>query len=160
MQIVIDDYFRACDLGEDVTRPNKRGDLVTWHRKIPYTVPGLVLHLGFSSRSSLFDYCRENQAFSSIIHRARTRIEQQRITAALCGDVDARIASLDLAANFGYNPEKRIEINQVQQLSERELDAEIERLARALRDLRGLAGGDGQQQLVETTVCSMDLLST
>lgn len=42
----------------------------------PATVTGLALYLGFSSKSSLFDY-EKKEEFSSIIKKARTRVEHE-----------------------------------------------------------------------------------
>lgn len=42
----------------------------------PATVTGLALYLGFSSKSSLFDY-EKKEEFSSIIKKGRTRVEHE-----------------------------------------------------------------------------------
>ncbi len=115
MEAAIRDYFKKCEDGETVTRPNKRGELVTYTRKIPYTVAGLALALGFNSRQSLLDYCggknRDSARFVDTISRAKTMIEQENITRAALGDYDAKIMTLNLSANFGYSTKAQVEVN-------------------------------------------------
>lgn len=148
-KIAVEDYFTECEKGITVTRPNKRGELVTWTRPVPYTIAGLIMHLGFTCREAMGIYLRERPGFADAITYARTRIEQSRVCAALTGDVEPKIAALDLAVHFGYNPEKRIEINNVTNLSEQELDAEIDRLEKQLADLKGLQGQVHEVQVTD-----------
>ena len=123
MQTAIDSYFAKCAKGEEITRPNKRGDIVTYTREIPVTVLGLSLHLGFVSHQSLFDYANRLPAFSDIITRAKTRIAQDKLAHGLHGDYDARITQLDLAANHGMSIKHELEVvdNTTFSLEEREM---------------------------------------
>ena len=106
LQKAIDAYFTSCDIEKEVQTLTKRGDVVTYKRKTPYTVIDLALALGFDNRHSLFDYEKRNNGkvwAASIIRRAKGRIEAQRLQMALLGDVDSHIARLDLSSNFGYS---------------------------------------------------------
>ena len=106
LQAAIDAYFTSCDIEKEVQTLTKRGDVVTYKRKTPYTVIDLALTLGFVSRQSLDDYVQRNGAktwAAGIIRRAKGRIEAQRLQMALLGDVDSHIARLDLSSNFGYS---------------------------------------------------------
>lgn len=44
-------------------------------KEVKATITGLTLYLGFSSRSSLDDYCNKNQEFAYIIKRAKLVVE-------------------------------------------------------------------------------------
>lgn len=78
-----DDFSKACDEyfqfieGEKKIIKSKDGEKEEWVRyPEPATVTGLALYLGFCSKSSLFDY-QNNEEFSSIVKRARTRVEHE-----------------------------------------------------------------------------------
>lgn len=53
---------------EYFTQTYKRG-------KFTPTVSGMTFYLGFESRSSLADYCKRDEAYSYIIHKAKKFIE-------------------------------------------------------------------------------------
>jgi hypothetical protein len=57
MQSACDNYFTQCE-----------------EKKIPATITGLALALGFSTRKSLLDYC-EKVEFVNIIKKAKLRVE-------------------------------------------------------------------------------------
>jgi hypothetical protein len=87
MEKVINAYFAECDrieyaIGDDgkVIR-NKNGEKVMDKKPTPPTSAGMVLALGFNSRTSLNDYCFKNgneelqKEYSNVLTRARLRLE-------------------------------------------------------------------------------------
>lgn len=73
----IDSYFEYIK-GEKTTEVTEGGDMEAYTRNPePATVTGLVLYLGFSSRSSMVDYEKRNNEFSHIIRKARLRVEHE-----------------------------------------------------------------------------------
>ena len=100
MQAAIDAYFEKCDTGKTVTVIRK-GKPVEITKKIPKTIIGLTLALGFDSRASLLNYAARTE-FLTIITRAKQMVEQDTIEGGMCAEYDARITGLNLAANFGY----------------------------------------------------------
>lgn len=79
MQEKIDEYFRECDgeiLYDDEGNPvrNKYGKIIRDGRK-PYTITGLALHLGFTSRQALLNY-EGKEEFVDTIKRAKSRVER------------------------------------------------------------------------------------
>jgi len=96
MQTLIDGYFSACD-----------------ETKRPYTVPGLALAMGFSSRSSLFDYATRNaghEEFAATLKRAKLRIEAQRVEALVSCRGNAAGMIFDLKNNFGWRDQQNVEL--------------------------------------------------
>lgn len=65
----------------------------------PPTVTGLTLHLGFESKSTLYDYAKKSE-FSHPIKRALTRIEQYHEKAASMGDKCT--GNIFILKNFGW----------------------------------------------------------
>jgi len=106
----IKEYFDKCDDGEDVTILNKKGDPVKIHRRIPYTLPGLALHLGFASRQAFTRYKAKSLAFRDIISRARTKIEEQYNIGGLTGDYNPKVATFLLGAVYDYSEKKSVEL--------------------------------------------------
>ncbi len=100
MQALIESYFTACD-----------------ETKRPYTVPGLALALGFSSRSSLFDYATRNaghEEFAATIKTAKLRIEAQRVEALVTCRGNAGGLIFDLKNNFGWKYQQNVELTGAQ----------------------------------------------
>jgi len=100
MQMQIEAYFATCD-------ENKR----------PYTVPGLALALGFSSRSSLFDYATRNaghEEFADTIKTAKLRIETQRVEDLVMCRGNAGGLVFDLKNNFGWRDQQNVELTGAQ----------------------------------------------
>lgn len=97
MQAKVDAYFADCDKADR-----------------PYTVPGLTLALGFSSRTSLHNYTYRNigcELFANTIKMAKFRIEVQRAEAlVMCKGNPAGII-FDLKNNFGWRDQKAVELN-------------------------------------------------
>lgn len=104
LEAKIDEYFQLCDEGEErEVYDSKRKAVRTIRQQIPYTVPGLALHLGFKSRQSFIDYARRGDGeFSDTITRAKMRIEAQRNVKMLTGETDSRSSQFDLMNNFGW----------------------------------------------------------
>ena len=117
LQKAIDAYFAKCDEGKDITIIRK-GKSVTAKQRIPYTVIGLSMACGFTSRQSLHDYVDRNQhssedakdSFADIIARARSRIEDDNVTGGMTGEYESKITGLNLASNYGYSTKS--EVNQ------------------------------------------------
>jgi len=100
MNALIEGYFAACD-----------------ESKRPYTVPGLALALGFSSRSSLFDYTARNaghEEFAATIKKAKLRIEAQRVEALVMCRGNAAGMIFDLKNNFGWRDQQNVELTGAQ----------------------------------------------
>jgi hypothetical protein len=70
-----------------------------------YTISGLVLHLGFENRNSMYDYERKPE-FTSILKKARNRIENRIETLMLYGkqnkDFNLAGGMLWLKTHAGY----------------------------------------------------------
>lgn len=91
MQEKIDQYFKECD-----------------KKKRPYTVPGLALALGFSTRQSLLDYAEKDE-FVDTIKKAKLKIEAQRNDALIKGSGSPAGMIFDLKNNFGWKDKQEIE---------------------------------------------------
>lgn len=110
METKIDAYFDTCDEGEDVEIVTKKGQVVTINQQIPYTMEGLVLALGFTSRTTLGRYAAKHEDYGDVITRARTRIAEHRLRECLLGNQDAKIGQLDLATHHGYQPKLELPV--------------------------------------------------
>ena len=110
MQAKMDEYFVICDKGEEIdVYDKKRQEVCKVTQKIPYTVPGLVYHLGFGDDHGL-DYYKKKDKFLGTITRAWKRIERQRNEKALTGDQEPRFAQFDLSHNFRWAEKKELAI--------------------------------------------------
>lgn len=79
MQELIDKYFAECEgkilVDEDgIPVRDKNGKIIRDGRK-PYTITGLALALGFTSRQALLNYEGKEEFFDTIT-RAKARVEQ------------------------------------------------------------------------------------
>lgn len=117
MQQAIDAYFAKCEQGRIITVIRK-GQPIEITQRIPKTMAGLALALGFESRVSLLNYRDSSEEFMSVIVRARSQIEQENVECGLLGEHESRIASLNLASNFGYaaKTETDIKINRLEDI--------------------------------------------
>ena len=135
MQERIDEYFRLCDEGREIERYDKKRQIVHKYReRVPYTVPGLALYLGFTGKNVFNDY-EKKPLFQGTIARARSIIENQRVEKALTGEHEARFTMFDLTNNFGYKAEQDIVINPVQRRTYTVIEEQSLR-AQALADAR------------------------
>ena len=103
-------YFTHCDAGETVTELSKRGEVVTYQKRTPYTMEDLALWLDCHYETML-EYGKRDK-FSEVLSRARRRIQAQWLRLGLSGDFNPKIAALALAA---HNKRYRIqqEVNHV-----------------------------------------------
>ena len=129
----IDEYFSKCDEGEPV-QVVRKGEVVTLHKAVPYTVPGLAYFLGYANRQSLWAV-GQNPTHRDTVSRAMTRIESQRLVKALVGEQMERFAQFDLVNNFGYKSStSEITVNAtVAQVSDDELEQRIAALEHKMR---------------------------
>lgn len=92
MQIKIDEYFRDCD-----------------ERQKPYTVTGLALALGFTSRQNFLEY-QARAPYTDTITRAKARVEQYA-EERLYDSQGANGAKFSLANNFkGWKESQNVEL--------------------------------------------------
>jgi len=108
MEKNIQDYFNTCD-----------------NKDIPYTVPGLAVHLGFESRFRIQDY-KNRPLFQHTIKSALSRIESQRVGNMVAGKGNVVGAIFDLKNNFGYVDKREVETtNTYLMLSDKQLEARL-----------------------------------
>lgn len=122
MQELIDKYFTECDgkplLDENgIPIRNKYGKIIRDDRK-PYTITGLALALGFTTRQALLNY-EGKEEFVDTVRRAKSRVE--RYAEERLYDKDgANGAKFSLANNFkGWSEKQQIEgsINTKQEIT-------------------------------------------
>lgn len=122
MQEKIDAYFKECDgkilLDEDGNPiRNKYGKVIRDDRK-PYTITGLALALGFTTRQALLNY-EGKEEFVDTVRRAKARVE--RYAEERLYDKDgSNGAKFSLANNFkGWSEKQQIEgsINTKQEIT-------------------------------------------
>lgn len=107
LQEKVDDYFKVCDEGEEVEELTKQGKIVKYHRKIPYTVEGLSLHLDCSSET-VRGYGKKDEYFA-IVSCAKMKIFNSWIKLGMTGQYNPKIVALCLAANSpGYRPQQEV----------------------------------------------------
>ena len=118
MQEAIDQYFKDCDTGKPRDNLTKKGEVVKLMEPIPYTIEGMAVALGFSSRKAFYRYKtkdpesdpdevpeRTNRlTFGDTIARARLRVKAHRIEQGLLGYQESKVVALDLAVNFKMQP--------------------------------------------------------
>jgi len=73
------------------------------------SISGLSLYVG-CSRSSLYNYANESEAFSDLLETVKAIQENELINKGLSGEFNATIAKLMLA-NHGYSDKQQIEQN-------------------------------------------------
>lgn len=95
MQVAIDKYFKECD-----------------ENKVPYTITGLAIALGFDSRQSLLNYCNyeddEDNSFLDTIKRAKTICEFDIERGLLSGKYNPTGAIFNLKNNYGWVDKQEI----------------------------------------------------
>lgn len=95
MQVAIDKYFKECD-----------------ENKVPYTITGLAIALGFDSRQSLLNYCNyeddEDNSFLDTIKRAKTTCEFDIERGLLSGKYNPTGAIFNLKNNYGWVDKQEI----------------------------------------------------
>ena len=112
MQKLIDNFFEECDgkpfLDKDGNPVrNKDGKIIRDDRR-PYTITGLALALGFTSRQALLNYEGKDE-FIDTIKRAKARVERYA-EERLYDNNGANGAKFSLANNFkGWTEKQQIE---------------------------------------------------
>ena len=103
MQIAIDKYFKDCD-GEPLLDSNgdpmlnKFSEPVIVGKK-PYTVTGLAIALGFTSRQALINYQHKDEFFDTIV---RAKLKCQNYAESRLFDKEgSNGAKFSLSNNFG-----------------------------------------------------------
>ena len=144
MQDKIDEYFKECEKGKEVTIIRKQ-QAVTLNQPMPPTTAGLAVYLGFADRQSLQDYAKHNhhkdidakKSFSFILAHARTRIEQTLIAGAASGTWEPKVISIVLSTVHKYaNKQELVVKPEADGLSDSELNRRIEAKLEAM----GLTG--------------------
>lgn len=110
MQQAIDEYFEAhkprVRKGED-GKPLLSAKGFPIVELNPPTISGLALFLGFSNRTSLYEYEKEPE-FSDTIKRARSRCEEFVESCGMSGDIPAPMAIFALK-NYGWSDKQELE---------------------------------------------------
>lgn len=113
MQIIIDEYFNKCD-GEILLDSNgdpmlnKYNEPIFYNKKA-YTVTGLALALGFTSRQALINYQHKDR-FVDTVTRAKMRC-QEYAENRLYDKEGSNGAKFSLSNNFGWFEKQIIENN-------------------------------------------------
>ena len=121
MQDVIDSYFQKCE-GKLMTDKEGRLILDKWGRpiyvdRIPPTVTGLALALGFTGRQALLNY-QDKPAFVDTVTRAKSRCEAYA-EARLYDKDGSSGAQFSLRNNFrGWNGEHSADEDTLSKLDE------------------------------------------
>lgn len=100
LQTKINEFFKDCEKGKEAKWIDKRGNYQEKTISTPPTVWGLTLFLGFCSYDALLALGKKEN-FAGIIMRAKLKCGQELNLRALTGQVDAKIATLNLSANHG-----------------------------------------------------------
>jgi hypothetical protein len=104
---------------------------VSIHTLLP-TIEGLAIALHIS-RDTIYEWEKENEAFSDIVEELRVQQGQKLIQNALLGRYNATIAKLILSGKHGYVEKTETDIttggntlNNINQLTDEELRARID----------------------------------
>lgn len=110
MQAAIDEYFEA---HKPKPMLNEDGKVLTTAKGSPIielnppTISGLALHLGFSNRTSLYEYEKESE-FSDTIKTARSRCEEFIESNGMSGNIPPAVAIFSLK-NYGWTDKQEVE---------------------------------------------------
>lgn len=103
----IDEYFTICDEGELIEYYDKKSQsLLTYTRKIPYTITGLALHLG-TNRQTLVNY-EIKEEFIDTIKDAKLKCENCAELKLMTGDI-APAGAIFALKNYGWKDTQEIE---------------------------------------------------
>ena len=111
LQASLDAYFEYCDnriVKETTINPRGQVIEIEIKRPIPYTVSGLALWLGFTSRNAILNY-EDKPEFLGPIKRAKLRIEQQLEGNLALGKHAAGII-FNLKNNYGWKDAKELDV--------------------------------------------------
>lgn len=114
MKELIEEYFKQCD---GVLLTDEEGNVLTdkagnpvYTKPRPYTITGLALALGFTSRQALLNY-EAKEAFFDTIKKAKARVEQYAEERLFDRD-GQNGARFSLSNNFkGWSEKQQIEAN-------------------------------------------------
>jgi len=101
MQIVIDEYFKKCDLNTKEFFCQKTGKKEIIKHPIPYTVEGLSNALDID-RKSIINYSKRDEFFHTV-KKAKDKILQNLTERGLMGDSNPAITIFNKVNNFGYS---------------------------------------------------------
>jgi hypothetical protein len=85
LQAACDDYFKTCVANE-----------------LPFTISGLVDHLGFMSYQSLFDQEKRGPEFSEIVKRSKMKVRRYLHEKLLTESKFTGACAFDLKCNHGW----------------------------------------------------------
>lgn len=109
LQEKINQYFLTCEEGEEITvYDKKKQELVTYTRKIPYTITGLALALD-TSRKVLMEYQGKDN-FSNTVKKAKLLCENYAELRLLYGDIPPASAIFALK-NYGWVDKTETDLN-------------------------------------------------
>lgn len=133
LQEAIDAYFEKCDT-RTIDVVDNHGDVKTVNKPEPYTVEGLCIALGFSTRESLLHYEKEPgyDMYFDTIKRAKLKIQQNKVVGALDGTYHANFTMFDLKNNHRYKDKTEIEQTNVNIDADSKSIAEIKNTIREL----------------------------
>lgn len=118
----ITDYFEECDRGKEYKWVNRKNEVMIENLPIPYSIVGLALALGYADRASLWvavdQWKYRYPDWFIIINRARSVIEADILNKAQLRMYDAKVSSLNLAANFGYTQEVKVNMEHTHVISD------------------------------------------
>ena len=98
LQVLIDNYFKECD-------KNKK----------PYSMSGLADTLDID-RSTLINYGKEEK-FSTLVKRAKQKVERQLEENALMGKSNAVFTIFNLKNNYGWRDQQEVKMtNEIENL--------------------------------------------
>jgi len=110
MQAGIDEYFELCqpkpmiDEEGNVYKDKSGNPIIELN---PPTITGLALHLGFESRTSMYDYEQKSE-FMYTLRRARMKCENWLERNGLSGNTPPTMAIFALK-NYGWSDKQEIE---------------------------------------------------
>jgi hypothetical protein len=96
MQEVIDAYFKKCE-----------------ENKVPKTVQGLTLALGWNSRQTLLNYENEEKRpeFVDTVKKAKLEIEKDKVEGAMTGKYNTAFTIFDLKNNHDHKDKTEVDNN-------------------------------------------------
>ena len=120
--------------------------------KLPLTVQGLALALGFNSRTSLLNYegytDANNVEFLNTLKKARLEIEDSKVLGAMTGDLVPSVVIFDLKNNHGHKDKQEVEhqgvIEQKKVDYSNLTDKELDELYKLTAKLNGTESGEGE----------------
>ena len=112
IKVLCQQYFSTCDNNTQAEIKIVKGKEISYLKPypLPYTVPGLAVHLGYADRHSLYDL-KQNKKFSHVVKMALSVIENHYIQRSLLNKFNASLVQFLLRAGYGYKEYSGIEIS-------------------------------------------------